>query len=356
MAISKLFLDLLSSFPLKVEDKNCVNQPNLKACDRCAAVCPHGAITLEGNRPKVDFEKCTLCGLCFAECPVRVFEVEYDLTGLFTEGKHLSVGCFLSDDRVAVKVPCLALLNGELLAALAIHHGGKVVLDASACGRCPQGEKLLPFIRSHAEEASLLLHYHRAEGEVVLSEGEVDLSELEAENEVSLLLGEEKPKPSVSERLNLPLWRQLFFERVKLIEPSRLCEREVEEPRLRFATPKVDRGRCQGSGVCAFWCPTRALSADAEGVLYFTQVLCTDCGLCEKVCPNSALRLEKKFVPRYNSMGARRAVARGRAAVCPSCGRRFTAPEGEELCLYCRKERKVEDLIKRFLEGEDGPT
>lgn len=55
------------------------------SCEICSAACPDGAITLE-NRfgqflPKVDDEKCTLCGLCLEICPgidINPFELKYD--------------------------------------------------------------------------------------------------------------------------------------------------------------------------------------------------------------------------------------------------------------------------------------
>ncbi len=356
MSLPKLFLDLISSFPLKVESQNCVNQDNIKVCERCVEVCPHGAIELVDNRPRVDFERCSVCGLCFAECPVRVFEVEFDLTELYTEKRNLLLGCHLSDlkGELDFKLPCLALLNGEILASLALHHGGKIVLDTSKCKDCPQRE-LLNSILSHLEEAKLLLHYHRGEGEVLqLSEVE-NVEDLKAENEVSELFEEEKPKPNLSRKINVPLWRQLFFERVKLLDPSEVCYRPTEEKKLRFATVSIDGQLCKRNDVCSFWCPTKALSADQSAV-YFTQILCTDCGLCEEICPGSAITLEKRFVPRYNVMGAKRVVGKGERKTCKGCGKEFVGPPEEEYCLYCRKEREMENLIKLFLEGKDGQT
>jgi len=55
------------------------------SCEICSAACPDGAITME-NRfgqflPKVDDEKCTLCGLCLEICPgidFNPFELKYD--------------------------------------------------------------------------------------------------------------------------------------------------------------------------------------------------------------------------------------------------------------------------------------
>jgi len=41
----------------------------------CAAVCPFGAISIEGSFPVVDPEKCVGCGACVKICPKKVLEV-----------------------------------------------------------------------------------------------------------------------------------------------------------------------------------------------------------------------------------------------------------------------------------------
>ncbi len=349
MAVEKLLLEFINHFPLKVEAKNCINRDNLKVCDRCAEVCPHGAITFENNRPKVETSKCTVCGLCLSECPVRVFNIEIDLTEFYKPKEKLLIGCYLSDMPLDVKVPCLALLNEEILASFVLYGARGVILDTSKCKNCPQRENLT-FIREYIERANLLLHYHRAEGKVSETERVENFDEIDEVEVIHDLLGEEREKPRVSKKINVPLWRQLFFETVKLLPPENLCYRPVKEERLRFARVSIDSSKCKRSNMCSFWCPTRALSSD-ERAVYFTQILCTDCGLCERLCPNSAVWLEKSFIPRRNVMAGKEIVGKGEKKVCKGCGKEFVAPPGEEYCLYCRKEREMENLIKNFLTG-----
>ncbi len=347
MPLERLFVEFIESFPLRVKGENCVNRENLKVCDRCEKACPHGAITLKENRPEVDFNKCTVCGLCFSECPVNVFDIELDLTEFFKNKNRLKVGCYLSEwEGLDVKVPCLALLNEELLAAFAL-HSGEVYLDTSKCELCPQ-KGAYDYIKRYVENANLLLHYHRVEAKV--QEAKEEPPEVE-EDFLNEIFGEEgNKKPTLSKKINVPLWRQLFFEKVKLLPAENLCYQPVKEERLRFARPVIDPNSCQRSDVCSFWCPTRALSADGRGV-YFTQILCTDCKLCERICPNSAITLEKSFIPRRNAMAGKVLIGKGEKKVCKGCGKEFVGPPGEEYCLYCRKERDMENLIKDFLFG-----
>ncbi len=39
------------------------------ACMKCAKTCPHGAITVEDNLARIDYDKCTSCGECARVCP-----------------------------------------------------------------------------------------------------------------------------------------------------------------------------------------------------------------------------------------------------------------------------------------------
>lgn len=40
-------------------------------CGLCARACPKQAITMENNRPIIDYDKCTGCGLCSEKCPAK---------------------------------------------------------------------------------------------------------------------------------------------------------------------------------------------------------------------------------------------------------------------------------------------
>ena len=42
------------------------------ACGICEKSCPHGAITMNGNLPVIDYSKCTGCLTCVAKCPRKI--------------------------------------------------------------------------------------------------------------------------------------------------------------------------------------------------------------------------------------------------------------------------------------------
>ena len=41
------------------------------ACTLCVKNCEDGAISMDGNLPVIDYEKCTNCGKCAAKCPMK---------------------------------------------------------------------------------------------------------------------------------------------------------------------------------------------------------------------------------------------------------------------------------------------
>ncbi len=43
-------------------------------CGKCIKACPRGAITLENNLAKIDYDKCTNCGECVKVCPTHAIE------------------------------------------------------------------------------------------------------------------------------------------------------------------------------------------------------------------------------------------------------------------------------------------
>ncbi len=55
---------------------------------------------------------------------------------------------------------------------------------------------------------------------------------------------------------------------------------------------KIDVSACIGCGTCVEYCPMDVLKMDGQSQKAFIKYLrdCQDCFLCERVCPNSAIR------------------------------------------------------------------
>ncbi|TKJ42865.1 hypothetical protein CEE36_06260 [candidate division TA06 bacterium B3_TA06] len=47
------------------------------ACSICVKMCPYDALQMVDNLPKMDLDKCTDCGICYAKCPVKSCFVDF---------------------------------------------------------------------------------------------------------------------------------------------------------------------------------------------------------------------------------------------------------------------------------------
>ena len=59
--------------------------------------------------------------------------------------------------------------------------------------------------------------------------------------------------------------------------------------------PTIDifKGWCKNCGICAAFCPKKALALDETGAPYVKDAaLCERCGLCELRCPDFAITIE----------------------------------------------------------------
>jgi RnfABCDGE-type electron transport complex B subunit len=65
-------------------DKGAVTRKNCTAgciaCKKCEKTCPVGAIVVENNLAKIDYDKCTACGACAEACPTGAIAVRTKTT------------------------------------------------------------------------------------------------------------------------------------------------------------------------------------------------------------------------------------------------------------------------------------
>ncbi len=44
-------------------------------CGICVKTCEYGAVNVEDNLARIDYEKCTGCGACAEKCPKKIIAV-----------------------------------------------------------------------------------------------------------------------------------------------------------------------------------------------------------------------------------------------------------------------------------------
>ncbi|VBB09089.1 Hypothetical protein LUCI_4375 [Lucifera butyrica] len=57
----------------------------------------------------------------------------------------------------------------------------------------------------------------------------------------------------------------------------------------------IRKERCKGCNICVTFCPKKILALDTLGKIYLTdQEQCIQCGRCEALCPDFAIRVNKE--------------------------------------------------------------
>lgn len=96
-----------SLLPVYHEDACC-------QCDTCVIQCPEAAITRDGDRYIIDYNKCTGCRVCAQECPTGAIEMPV-------------IGACIACGYCLKRFECPSLVRGE---------DGRVVIDRLTCVNC----------------------------------------------------------------------------------------------------------------------------------------------------------------------------------------------------------------------------
>lgn len=291
---------------LQIDSSRCMRMRfSESSCRRCAAVCPHGAISLEGVL-SVNPSHCTGCLLCTAVCPSGALEQRKDFSTCLTQLAGVPepiLGCIRTKDRSHAALACLGGLSEEHLVTAYHSLTGKLTLNLSACSGCPNStiipelEKRLTAIAEAGLsgincriELAIAAHDIRYRDEtvdrrsffkafrnsviksaaVVLSTT-IEQAELRTEYAV-------KRTPARRELLNRT--------RSKLSQELEVRIRQHFDSRLQIDHSCTS---CQG---CVAICPTGALqTVQTEIPPTVNPELCTGCGLCCEFCLDGALQV-----------------------------------------------------------------
>ncbi len=337
-------LDQLAQGPVRVNATQCLRSRHRKSqCERCVAVCPvDGALNLEGQ-PRIDVTRCLGCGLCAAACPTGALVAQDPTDARLTRSLKETAAVqswavfactqtIENDTRIAsgavLSVPCLGRLDASILLS-GIADGLRTIwLVQGPCATCPKGRggQSGEFAAAQVETTNRLL---AAVGKPPAAQILADLP-AEAAPEAttkappigavsrrdlfSLLLREttrlganvvedaidqvapDPKEPTV--RLGLPtaLPERIARLRAALVRLSGADEQPnavlEDGPWMQFGVAPS----CNGCQLCAFFCPTGALSKiEREGRtgIAFRAAACTGCGLCAHVCLVKAATLAR---------------------------------------------------------------
>jgi ferredoxin len=368
---------ILTLSELVIEEELCINlRGRMVHCTNCRDSCPSDALSLTPDSVDLDSEKCTGCNSCLQSCSAGALRSTGFVPERFILGHsgqdEIHLHCRAStDDGGGIVIPCHAVLDARLLAASRAEGVKTLVLHGlNNCDHCMLGDA-----RAHIESVCSVIQAWMGEEAMV-----VDTSS-QFDNQSGVRQYQDQPHMSRRDFLKSGS-AKVITQAADWMVPG-LGRDEVDEEALPFyqagdypqrpsqfqqvlasrvqRVPWLDgavlpwkmrtvNDNCSACLSCGERCPTGALqaheTADARQ-LSFDIAYCTDCGLCERICPEMAMISNSIKSPESVSSG-RSVLLHQRQCQCGQCGTSFVPDSLEvELCPVCRNEL---DLDEEWLE------
>jgi ferredoxin len=317
----------------------------LTGCTRCIDACPTSAIVSIGDKVQVNPYLCQGGGSCVAACPSGAMTYTFPtVSDLLRHAQSI-----LSAYRDAGgKRPCLlfhdshsrsrvygnvAEMMPESVLPLEVEEVGSLGMDAwMAClaygadavmlavtGGTPA--KVVNEIDSQISFASAILEGMGFRGEYVRK---IDVSKDISPEDFDDLPDGVVARPA---RFVAPdekrMILRLAIDHIHESAPS--SRRTADLPAgAPFGEVEVDTKACTLCMGCVSVCPTAALSAGGDlPQLKFVEWNCVQCGLCEKACPEDAIRPHARFLYDPEARQRTRILHEEQPFCCISCGKPF---------------------------------
>lgn len=374
--------DLLRFAELIVEEELCINLRGRRMhCTACGDGCPSGALNLTPDNVMLDAALCTGCNSCLPRCPAgalrsTAFVPERFLRALSVHGPtHLH--CRVSEDGGGgIVIPCHGVLDARLLAAARGEGVTELSLHGlNRCGECGHGD-----VRAYIGEVvaqladwlgmaapSLDLDPPSGHGGDDIRQDYQDQPHMD--RRAFLRFGGAKGLTRAVEWLlpglatdeedeeALPFFQADDYpQRVSPYQQALVARARRVPWHAGRALPFSMRHVADSCSVCLSCgerCPTGALRGDATAatrILGFDPAACTDCGLCESLCPEQALLAEPLHDPAALEAG-RTALRSMEQRLCRQCGSPFPTTAQSDLCHLCRNEQELDEAWLDMLSG-----
>ncbi len=303
-------------------------------CTACHLNCPADAINVggPGMTIRVDWEKCTGCGICVNVCPSQAYTLRHggykqiidNCCRAVSPDGTLIIACAQADSALGTgtaTMECLGFLNAVDILALYLRGAKKIIFRHGDCSECASkhGDKILSKETDVLKELSGI--FEDTAGMTADFSGSGLVIEFPRQKPIIRPKEEEKPNPAVDRRGLFSFFTQNIKESaiksasmmtVEKLEPRTLISFEQYLPQRRrlfldsimnlggLVSPEAATGRlfnnisiddsCVFCGMCVKFCCTGALKMNEEKTeITFNPSKCTSCMLCEKACYHGKL-------------------------------------------------------------------
>jgi len=301
--------------PIRIYQDRCLHARHQASnCAYCEQVCPQQALQIKPQL-EVDFS-CTDCGLCVAVCPTEALERKKERNNQYyqrikkdaSEKEELLFYCKKLKEPLTqgTELQCLGMVD-EVVILLAQAEGVKRISFISGqCDTCPwrRGGELLKEKVEKWEKlyTSLEIDLIREEDRSIEQKkqnGPLDAKEEEYDRRTFFKLTTQKTKNIVFTNMLKKEENPWQNGELKREKPIRLQVRE------RWIIPKIQNpifaetiffvnDRCTQCGICEKVCPTAAVEIDqAAGNVTINPDRCISCNLCRDVCFRDAIDVQQ---------------------------------------------------------------
>jgi len=317
----------------------------LKGCTRCIDACPTIAIVSIGDKVQVDPYLCQGAGSCVAACPSGAMTYAFptvsdllrgvqSLLAAYREAEGARPYLLFHDSYARSKVyGKLAGLMPESVLPIEVEEIGAVGMDAwmtclaygadavlmAITGGTPT--RVVTELDSQITFATAILEGMGFTGGHIRT---LDVSaEVTAEDFADLPTGVVKRAARFVAPNEKRMILRLAIDHIHQNAPS--SRRTVDLPAgAPFGEVQVDADACTLCMGCVSVCPTAALAAGGDlPQLKFVEWNCVQCGLCEKACPEDAIKPRARFLYDSEARQRSRILHEEQPFCCISCGKPF---------------------------------